>query len=237
MEIKARRKGKAVVLNLSGRIDVNSANFIEAVGGCLRNGYRDIICNFEGVEFIEYMGLSVIVIAYKSVLNKKGRIVFINVPAHLRELLSVAGIDKSIDIFVSEEAALHSFKEDRIIEKIKKLPLRRRFKRLPIDIHVEIKPKYSKGAICSKVELLNLSAIGAYIYGCKKLKLGDEVILRLKLPRKKSKTLELDARVVWLSDKKVQQHIHPGIGVEFHNISGTKQKELLAFIEKNLSFI
>lgn len=234
MEISARQKNSAIILDLSGRVDVDSANLVETVGQCLRDGYLDIICNFEAIEFIDYMGISVIIIAYKEVANNNGRMKLCNIPAHLRNLFSVTGVDKAVDIYPSEELALNSLKEDKVIENIKKLKLRRRFKRLPIDIKVELKTKEEKMPICLKVDILDLSAIGAYIFGCDKFKLGDEVILKFKIPPK-SEELELEAKVVWLSDKQVQPQIHPGMGVEFHKISSATQKRMVEFIERNLS--
>lgn len=236
MEIRARQKGSIIVLDLSGRIDVDAANFVEVVGQCLRDGYSDILCNFEGVDFIDYMGISVIVIGYKEVINHNGRIKFANIPAHLKGVFVIAGLERVIDVYATEEAAMSSFKEDKVIENIKRMQLRRRFKRLPIDIKIELKDKYDKGASCVSGELLNLSGVGAYIYGCGQYKLGDTVMLRLKLPPK-SEEIELDARVVWLPDKQVQPHSYPGIGVEFYNIDPGVQQKLVEFIEKNLSFM
>ena len=236
MEIRVRQKGSIVILDLCGRIDVDAANFVEVVGQCIHDGYSDILCNFESVDFIDYMGISVIVIAYKEVINNNGRMKFTNIPAHLKGFFSVAGLDRDIDIYATEDIAMNSFKEDKAIENIKKMQLRRRFKRLHIDIKIELKAKYDRSAVCVKGDLLNLSAIGAYIFGCGQFKLGDEIILKLKLPPKLEE-IELEARVVWLSDKQIQPHSHPGMGVEFYNISPLVQQKLLEFIEKNLSFM
>jgi len=236
MEIKARQKNGIVVLDLHGRIDVDSANLVEVVGQCIRDGYNDILCNFEEVDYIDYMGISVIVIAYKEVFNNNGRMRFTNIPAHLKGIFSIAGLDRVIEMYGTEDLAINSFKEDKIIENIKKLQLRRRFKRLPIEIKIELKSKYEKSPECLKLDILNMSAIGAYIYGCNKFKLGDEVILKMKLPPK-AQDLELEAKVVWLPDKQVQHQIYPGMGVEFSNISSTIQQRLLEFIERNLSFM
>lgn len=236
MEINIRRQANIIVLDLYGRIDVNSANFIEVVGQVLREGYSDLLCNFEAVEFIDYMGISAIVIAYKEVVNYKGRIKFVNIPIHLKDLFSISGLDRVIEIYADEDLAINSFKEDRAIENIKKLQLRRRFKRIFIDIKSELRAKYDKTPVWLDVEVLNLSAVGAYVYGCDKFKLGDEVILKLKLPPKFGE-MELETRVVWLSDKHIQSHIYPGVGVEFYNISGPVQKKLLEFIESNLSLM
>jgi anti-anti-sigma factor len=215
---------------------VDSANLIEVVGQCIHEGYTDVLCNFEDVDFIDYMGISVIVIAYKEVINNNGRMKFVNIPVHLKGVLSVSGLDRIIDMYATEDSAISSFKEDKVIEKIKKLQLRRRFKRLPIDIKAELKDKFGKNASWLKVDILNLSAIGAYIFGCEKFKLGDAVILRLKLSSHLEAT-ELEAKVVWLPDRQIQPQLHPGMGIEFCSISSLAQKKLLEFIERNLSFM
>jgi anti-anti-sigma factor len=234
MEIKVRRKGNIIILDLVGRIDVNAANLIETVGQCIREGYCDILCNFEMVEFIDYMGISVIVIAYKEAINSGGRMKFANILSHLKELFSVAGLDKVIDVYATEDLAFESFKEDKIMENIQKLQLRRRFKRLPLDIKIELKDKNAKVPKCVNADILDLSAVGAYIYGCNQFKLGDEVVLKFKL-LPKPEEIELGAKVVWLSDKQVQPHLHPGMGVGFYDISGPAQGKIVEFIERNLS--
>jgi anti-anti-sigma factor len=236
MEIRARQKDNIIILDLYGRIDVDAANFVEVVGQCIRDGYSDILCNLESVDFIDYMGISVIVIAYKELMNNNGRMRLVNIPSHLRGVFSVAGLDKTIDIYPTEEAAINSFKEDKIIENIKKMQLRRRFKRLPIDIKIDLKEKYDKAAVCVQGELLNLSAIGAFIFGCSKFKLEDKIVLKLKLPPN-SQEIELDGKVVWLPDKQVQPHFYPGIGIEFYNITPAQQQKLIEFIDRNLSFM
>lgn len=236
MELRARQENNVIILYLSGRIDVDSANLVEAVGQCIRDGYNDILCNFEEVEFIDYMGISVIVIAYKEVINSRGRMKFANIPAHIRGVFSISGLDRVIEIYATEDLAINSFREDKIIENIKKMQLRRRFKRLPIEFKAQLRAKYDKSPACLKVDILNLSAVGAFIFGCDKFKLGDEVILKLKLPPK-FEEVELEAKVVWLSDKQIQPHFHPGMGVEFYNIPTPVQQKLLEFIERNLSFM
>ena len=234
MDIRARQRDGVVILDLIGKIDADCANLIEAVAQCLRDGYTDIICNMEEVEFIDYMGISVIVIVYKEVVNAKGRIKFINVPTHIRNIFCIAGLDRVVEMCADEEMALETFKEDKVIEDIKKMQLRRRFKRLPIDIKIELKSKDQVDSLCLKLDLINLSAIGAFIFGCNKFKLGDKVILKMKLPPKQDE-LELDATVVWIPDKQIQPHSFPGIGVEFTNISTQTQQRLVDFIERNLS--
>ena len=234
MDIRVGLKNGVIILDLIGKIDVNSANFIETVGQCLRDGYTDILCNLEEVESVDYMGISVIVIACKEVINNDGRIKFSGIPSHIKNVFSVSGLDKTIEIYQSADMAENSFREDKKIEKIKKMQLRRRFKRLPIDIKVELKDKYSGTPESYKVDIYNLSAVGAYVYGVDKFRLGDAVMIKLKLPPKMEE-LEMEAKVVWLPDKHIQKNLHPGIGVEFCNLTAGAQKKLIGFIERNLS--
>ena len=182
------------------------------------------------------MGISVVVIAYKEVTNHNGRMKFVNIPVHLKDVFTVSGMDRVMDIYASEDVALDSFKEDKVIENIKKMQLRRRFKRLPIDLKIELRPKQDTSLECLKVEILNLSAVGAFIFGCSKFKLQDEVTLKMKLAPK-PEVLELEAQVVWVPDKGIQPHEYPGIGVEFSNISAGNQQKLIEFIERNISSI
>jgi Tfp pilus assembly protein PilZ len=148
----------------------------------------------------------------------------------------VTGLDRAVELYATEDIAINTFKEDKAIEDIKKMQLRRRFKRLPLDIKVELKASSGKGPVCFNGDILNLSAVGAYIYGCDQFKLGDQVILRLKLPPKMEE-IELAAKVVWICDKQIQPHMYPGIGVAFSDVSSSLQGKIIEFIERNLSFM
>jgi anti-anti-sigma factor len=236
LEIRPRQKEGVIILDLSGRVDVDSAHLVEIVSQCVRDGYLDLLLNFEEVDFIDYLGVSAIVLAYKEVTNNSGRMKFASIPTHLKGVFSVSGLDRVIEIYITEDLAVNSFKEDKVIENIKRMQLRRRFKRLPIDIKVELKAKYERPPTSHKLDIINLSAIGAYIFGCDKFKLGDEVIIKMKLPPK-DEEMELEAKVVWLPDKQVQPHAYPGMGVEFVNIPSGIQQKIIDFIDRNFSFM
>jgi anti-sigma B factor antagonist len=235
LEIKVRQRNGVIVLDLGGRIDVDAANFIEAVGYFVHNAQTDILCNLEDVEYIDYMGVSVITVAYKEVINNQGRMKFVNVPTHLKGVFGITGLEEVFEIYASEDSALNSFKEDKIIEKIKQKKLRRRFKRLPVELKVRYRSKCLPESEFLEGEVLDLSGVGAYIFGPNKFPLGETLVLRMRLIPKQSE-LEVEAKVVWLSDKQIQPVHHPGTGVEFYNISSSTQKEILEFIERNMSF-
>jgi anti-anti-sigma factor len=234
MEINLRAKENVIILDLRGTLDVNAALFIEAVGQCLREGYSDILCNFEEVGLIDYMGISALVIAYKEVSNRGGRLKLANVAMQYRNLFAVAGVDKVIEQFPSEELALLSFKEEKAIEDIRRMQLRRRCRRLPVDIKITVRRKFSREPVCEDAEMINVSGVGMYVFGCHKFTLGDEVSLSFSLPPR-NEPLEIDATVVWLADKQVQPHLYPGIGVSFKGITPQLQESLIEYVERNAS--
>lgn len=234
MEIKVRQKDGVIILDISGAIDVNGADLVEMVSRCLHDGYHDILLNCDDVTALDYMGVSVVVIAYKQVVNHHGRMKLSGVRSPLLKVLHISGIDKTIELYPSEQLALESFKSDQALEEIQKLPLRRRFKRLPIGVKGCLCPGRGAAEGPEEVTVMNLSAVGAYVYGSSRYKLGDEVLLRMNLSQQKE-ALELEAKVVWLPDEQIQHRISPGMGIEFHTIDAGVQQKLLQFIERNLS--
>lgn len=232
LEVEFRKVGTVGVLDLSGTIDIDSANLIEAVGWCLNNGHLDILLNFESVNMVNYAGLSVLTIAYKDVINHNGRIKFANVPVHVEKALCFVCLDGVFEIYVNEESALHSFKEDKAIAAIKKMPLRRRFKRVDLDINVEFRLK-GKNEEFSRGKALNLSAVGVLICAGKSYPLGEILEVKLFLAPKPG-LVQLDAKVSWLIEREVQPQIYPGMGLEFYNLDSRRQGEIVEYVERNL---
>lgn len=231
LEIELKRAESIVILDLVGSIDIDAANLIEMIGWCLNNGYKDILCNFENVNLVDYAGLSALAIAYRDVINHKGRLKFVNVAAHIEKIFSFVCLDRVFELYADMELAIRSFQEDRIISEIQKMPLRRRFKRLPLDIDVEFKAKKEEGFNAGKV--LNISAVGLLVFVEKTYPLGEVLDIKLSLLPKPG-CIEPEAKVVWLVQKEIQPQIYPGMGLEFHNLSSQLQKEIVEFVDRNL---
>lgn len=234
MDIVPRQNDNIIILYLSGDINIDSSNFIEAVGYYLENGISDILCDFSNVSLVDYAGLSVLAIAQKNVANHHGRMKLVNVGAHIRTMLVTAALDKAFEIYEEENAALNSFKEDRIISEIKKKQLRRRFKRLQIIVPVEFRLKGYRDDAFHTGKIYNLSAIGAFIHAKKVYGLGDILSLNIKFSSKPG-PLMLDAKVVWVAHREVTPHLYPGMGIEFYKISQQAQEQIFQFIERNLT--
>ena len=233
MNIRIREIDKINVIDIEGRIDINASEIIETIGWLLKNKKKNILLNFDKVDMVDYSGISILAIAYKNVLNHKGKLKFCNVSLPIDELFRLVRLDSIFEIYGDEKDALKTFHYASPIDK--KL-LRRRFKRL--DAHIEIE-------FCSKNtsetkkkawhigKLLNLSGDGIFLYTKKLLPVGDEVSLRINLRNKES--LKIEGKVIWLADKKLQPQAYPGMGIYFENIRKRDQDKILEFINKHLT--
>ena len=234
LKIGVQYKRDVVILEVHGTIDVKATEFIETVGWHIQHKKLDILCNLENVDLVDYAGISVLVIAYKNIINHNGRMRFVHVPLHVRNLINMVCLDRIFEIYDDEETALNSFREDRIIEEIKRRPLRRRFQRLPLETIVYFRPKFSREKNFDEGKLFDLSALGAFVYSPKIYPLNEILLLKTDLHPRPG-PVEFQARVVWLADKQLQPHIYPGMGVEFYKIDSALQRKLIAFVERNVS--
>jgi anti-anti-sigma factor len=233
LEVNFKKVKQIGVLDLSGSVDINSSNLVEKVGWALENGYLDLVCDFQEVNLVDYAGMSALALAYKNVVNHGGRMKFAGVALHIRNIFNLVCLDKVFEFYDDLDTALTSFEEDKIISLIQKKKLRRRFKRLPLDIVIEFKAKKENKFHQGKV--LNISGVGILVFAEKEIyKLGE--ILDIKLTLKPAPgPLELDAVVVWLVEKNIQPQIYPAMGLEFYHLDTLTQEKIVGFVERNLS--
>jgi len=231
LEINFKRVKGVGVLDLAGSLDINSSNLVEKVGWALENGYKDIACDFEDVEMIDYAGMSALAIAFKNVINHGGRMKFAAVAVHIRKVFNLVCLDKVFELYDDLDTALRSFEDDTVIAEIKKKQLRRRFKRLPLDIGIEFKSKRESEFHQGKI--LNISGVGMLVFAEKKTyHLGEILDVRLTL-RPAPGLLEIETVVVWLVEKNIQPQIYPAMGLEFYHLDTLTQEKIVEFVERN----
>ncbi|MBU1121131.1 MAG: STAS domain-containing protein [Candidatus Omnitrophota bacterium] len=235
MKITVRENEGIAIIDLEGNININASDLVETIGWALINKSKDILCNFEGVNLVDYVGISVIAVAYKNVLNQNGRMKIYNVPVHVKNLFAVVGLNNVFECYNSEEEAILQFKEEKNISKILKQQLRRRFKRVDLRSDIEYKPISSSDTFY-KGKIFNLSAIGIFMIADKIFPIGQTLSTLLHLFPKPG-ILEVETKVVWVADEEIQPLESPGMGLEFYNLSSKMQVQIIAFVEKHLIHI
>jgi anti-sigma B factor antagonist len=231
MKIRVRIIQNVNILNVEGTIDINSIQIIEVVGEFLKYKKSNILINCKKVDKIDYQGLTILVIAYKNVINNNGKMKFCNVSRSLLGLFKVAHLDVVFDIYDNEKAAVKSFTE--FVSPIEKKQLRRRFKRLDMHVHVT----YGSAAHPKKTHegtLLNISGAGIYLRCKHTFPVKTRLQLTIKLTGE-PRTVKTLGIVIWNADREVQPHAYPGMGVTFVGLKPAVQKKILGFIDKNIS--
>ena len=226
-----REQDSINILDIDGRIDINSSELIEMVGWLVNSGKINMIFNFENVDIVDYNGLSILAIAYKNIINHKGKLKLLNVPLSVVEMLKVVKLDSVFELYVDEEEAIRSFSES----EAQKLRLRRKFPRL--DIHLIVKYKMlsdNKNPSVFEGNVLNISAAGLYIYTHHTLPIGTILDLSFSIPGSDA-MLEATGRASWLADKELQPHAYPGMGVSFSHLTAEKERAIADFIDKNVT--
>lgn len=232
MKINVKEIDDITILYIEGNIDINSSEFIETVGNTLVDKSKDILCNFSEIDSVDQIGISIISIAYKNVLNHDGRIKFCNIPSHIKKLFSVVGLDRVLESYETEEQALESFKQDKELAKIIHERVRRKFKRISLKIAIEYKQKFAFSDTYYKGKALNISALGIFMTGERIFSVGEILSTRILLLPKPG-IINVDTKVIWVSDQEIQPMESQGMGLEFYKISPKKQETIIDFIEKN----
>lgn len=232
MKIKIREKEKTAILDLEGNIGIDSSDLVEAVGWALVNRSKSIILNFEGVNLIDYVGVSLLAVIYKNVLNHKGTLLIYAVPAHVLKLFSIVGLNRVFEYYTCEEEALAALRKPKpVTQDDSQEPLRRKFARVPFKATIEYRRKRSDTGFFDKGTVIDLSGDGVFISAENIFTAGELLDTRINLMPAPG-TLEIDAKVVWVADQALQPRDYPGMGLEFYNISPAVQEKIVRFIEK-----
>jgi len=233
MRISVRQKHKAVILDIVGNVDINASELVETVGTALSNKISTIIFNFENVNLVDYVGVSIIAVVYKNILNHGGSLRLYNIPSHVAKLFSIVGLDRVFYYYNSQDEALAAAEEEKqgVADQ---QPMRRRFKRISLNAPIEYREKFSKAVFFYTGKVINLSAEGAFVVGEQLFLTGDVLLVRLHLMPQPG-LVSLEACVSWVADRQIQAYDYPGMGLEFCKISSRMQEMIIQFVEQHLT--
>jgi len=112
MTIKKRVKDGVVVFDIEGelkRSDIIDVTLHQLVKDELESGKKYILLNFDKVPFIDSFGVGEILASYISTHNLGGKLKLARISRKLFLIFQVTYLNKVLEIFDSEDAALSSF--------------------------------------------------------------------------------------------------------------------------------
>ena len=112
MEVKVRNLGdrpEVVIVHVAGEVDSSSAEqFREKLVSLISEPVRHVIVNLEDLTYINSSGLGALVAGYKRVRVLDGTLRIFQVRGSIGEVMRLIRLDKIIEIYDTEEAALAS---------------------------------------------------------------------------------------------------------------------------------
>jgi anti-anti-sigma factor len=112
MKISTREKDDVLIFDIEGEIrrsDITDITLHQLVKDQLDSGKRNILLNFQNVEFIDSFGVGEILASYISTHNLGGKLKIAKISKKLYLVFQVTMLTKVFEIFDDEELALGSF--------------------------------------------------------------------------------------------------------------------------------
>lgn len=114
MDIRTRDFNRIVIFDIDGEIrrsDMTETTLHQLVKSQLENGKRDILLNFENVEFIDSFGVGEILASYISTHNLGGKFKLVRISKKLYLIFQVTMLTRVLEIYDDEADALKSFEK------------------------------------------------------------------------------------------------------------------------------
>ncbi|HEY5884560.1 MAG TPA: STAS domain-containing protein [Pyrinomonadaceae bacterium] len=108
--LSERRQGDVTVLDLKGRIRINSSTFLHKAIRCLLDeGKTKILLNLASVTHIDSIGLGELISSHITLSNNGGEIKLVHLTDRVRDLMTITKLLTVFDVYDNEPDALASF--------------------------------------------------------------------------------------------------------------------------------
>lgn len=110
MEVIEKKRNDIYIFKPKGRLDSNtSPEFEKRIFEVIEEGSRNMIIDFESLDYISSAGLRVILKAAKQLKNSDGIIMLCSMEDYVKEVFEISGFDSIIPIVPNMEDALKKF--------------------------------------------------------------------------------------------------------------------------------
>jgi len=98
------------IYRLIGRLDSNTSPGLEQkLFQVISEGAKNMVVDFNDIDYISSAGLRVILKAFKALDRKDGRIMLCSMQDYVRQLFETTGIDAFVPILATMDDALKAF--------------------------------------------------------------------------------------------------------------------------------
>ena len=110
MEIIEKKENAICIFKLTGRLDSNTSPALEEkIFEAIGSGSRQMVVDFEDLDYISSAGLRVILKTTKALKRSDGKIILCSMQDYVREVFEIAGFDSFLPIAGKLDDALTKF--------------------------------------------------------------------------------------------------------------------------------
>jgi anti-sigma B factor antagonist len=107
MDIIEEKNNDVSIFKLNGRLDSNTSPALEKkLVAAMENGTRNMVIDFENLDYISSAGLRIILKTTKDLKRTEGSIVLCSMQDYVKEVFEIAGFDTFLSIVTTREDAL-----------------------------------------------------------------------------------------------------------------------------------
>ncbi len=110
MDIIEKRLNEIIIFKLNGNLNSNTSPELEdKIFEAIKNESKNMILDFEDLDYISSAGLRVIMKTAKNLKQSEGMIVLCSMQDYVKEVFEIAGFDAYLPIFSNMDDALNQF--------------------------------------------------------------------------------------------------------------------------------
>lgn len=110
VELKEKKIGEVLLLELHGRLDAVSTPDIEKkVFDYIKSGQYKLILDFSGVDYISSAGMRMLLSTTKKLKGLSGHLVLCSITTNVMDVFKMSGFDHVLELSVDKDEALKRF--------------------------------------------------------------------------------------------------------------------------------
>jgi anti-sigma B factor antagonist len=110
MDIIEKTINEIIIFKLNGNLNSNTSPELEdKIFEAIKNESKNMILDFEDLDYISSAGLRVIMKTAKNLKQSEGMIVLCSMQEYVKEVFEIAGFDAYLPIFPTMDDALNQF--------------------------------------------------------------------------------------------------------------------------------
>jgi anti-sigma B factor antagonist len=107
MEIIESKQNEINIFKLQGRLDSNTSPELEKkLAGAMESGARNMVLDFENLDYISSAGLRIILKTTKDLKRSDGALILCAMQDYVKEVFEIAGFDSFLPIVPTVDDAL-----------------------------------------------------------------------------------------------------------------------------------